>query len=164
VLEKEAMQNINSILDFYINGRNDSNYVILQEYIEGAEHGDTRILMLNGEAMGAYKRIPTAGDIRSNIHAGGMAQRHALTKEEKLLCKQVGPKLVADGLYFVGLDVINGKLIEINVCSPGGITRINKFNRTNLQKKVIDFAERVIRAKENAIERRLGFRKQIEDA
>ncbi|MBN1599298.1 MAG: hypothetical protein JW894_13470 [Bacteroidales bacterium] len=164
VLEKGAMQNINSLLDYYISGRSDGNYVILQEYVKGADKGDVRILMLNGEPIGAYKRVPAKGDMRSNIHAGGNAEKHALTKEEKNLCKRIGPKLVADGLFFVGLDVINGKLIEINVCSPGGIPRINTFNHSKLQKKIIDFTENLVHFKESAIDRRRNFRKLIENA
>lgn len=164
VIEKRAKQNINSLLDFYISGEVDGNYVIIQEFIEGAEEGDTRVLMLNGEAIGAYKRIPAQDDLRSNIKAGGSAKKHILTKEEKFICKKIGPKLVKDGLYFVGLDIINGKLIEVNVVSPGGITRINRFNRTNIQRKVIDFAEEVIRRKEEAINRKQAFKKLIDEA
>ena len=164
VLEKSALHNINSLLDFYISGTKEGNYVILQEFIEGAEEGDVRVLMLNGQPLGAYRRIPARDDIRSNIKAGGSARKHSLTKQEKIICKRIGPKLVADGLYFVGLDIINGKLIEINVCSPGGITRINTFNRTRLQKKVIDFLEEVISARETAIERKKQFKRMIDEA
>jgi len=164
VLEKSALHNINSLLDFYISGTKEGNYVILQEFIEGAEEGDVRVLMLNGQPLGAYRRIPARDDIRSNIKAGGSARKHTMTKKEKLICQRIGPKLVADGLYFVGLDIINGKLIEINVCSPGGITRINAFNRTRLQKKVIDFLEEVISARENAIERKKQFKRMIDEA
>jgi glutathione synthase len=164
VLEKDATQNINSLLDFYISGKRDGNYVIVQEFIEGAEEGDTRVLMLNGEAVGAYKRIPAQDDIRSNIKAGGSAQKHVLTKQEKYICKKIGPKLVSDGLYFVGLDIIKGKLIEVNVVSPGGITRINKFNRTKIQSKVIDFVENVVSQKEKAFHRKQSHKKLIENA
>lgn len=161
VVEKSALQNFRSLLDFYIS---DGNYIILQEYVEGAENGDVRILMLNGEPIGAMRRVPAANDIRSNIHAGGKEVKHSLTKEEKALCKALGPQLVRDGLYFVGLDVINGKLIEVNVLSPGGITRINKLNRTKLQKKVLDSVENVVSAKDLVVERKNSFRKVIEDA
>ncbi len=138
--------------------------MILQEYVEGANEGDVRILMLNGEPIGAMKRVPSGKDVRSNIHAGGQEVKHQLTKEEKALCKALGPQLVRDGLYLVGLDVINGKLIEVNVLSPGGITRINKLNRVKLQKNVLDFIENVVSARELVIERKNIFRKVIEDA
>lgn len=164
VLEKRALQNINSLLDFYITGKDENHYVILQEYVEGADQGDVRILMLNGEPIGSYKRIPAEGEVRANIKAGGSARKHTLTKEEKLICKVVGPRLVTDGLYFVGLDVIGGKLIEINVCSPGGITRINHFNRVKLQRKVLDFMEDVVYQKEGKIDRKRDLKKLIENA
>ncbi len=163
VVEKSAQQNFRSLLDFYIGGEQ-SNYVILQEYVEGAEHGDVRILMLNGEPIGAMKRVPSNKDIRSNISAGGREVKHHLIREEKELCKALGPQLVRDGLYLVGLDVINGKLIEVNVLSPGGITRINKLNRTKLQKPIMNFVENVVQAREVVIERKNAFRKAIEDA
>lgn len=163
VIEKSAPQNFRSLLDFYIGG-DQGNYVILQEYVEGAEHGDIRILMLNGEPIGAMRRVPSANEIRSNIHAGGLEVKHSLCKEEKLLCKAVGPQLVRDGLYLVGLDVINGKLIEVNVLSPGGITRINKLNRVKLQQTILDFIENVVSSRELVLERKKIFRQVIEDA
>jgi len=163
VVEKSATQNFRSLLDFYI-GSDQGNYVILQEYVEGAHLGDVRIMMLNGEPIGAMRRVPSEKDIRSNIHAGGKEAKHTLSKEEKRLCKALGPQLVRDGLYLVGLDVIGGKLIEVNVLSPGGITRINKLNRTKLQKHIIDFIENVVSARELVIERKNTFRKVIEDA
>lgn len=163
VIEKDARQNFRSLLDFYIGEQPRGNYVILQDYVEGAENGDVRVLMLNGEPIGAMRRIPAENDIRSNVHAGGNVVKHVLTKEEKNLCKHIGPKLVRDGLYFVGIDIINGKLIEVNVCSPGGIVRINKLNRVKLQQKVIDFIENIFTAKEIMRDRKQVFRKAIDD-
>ncbi|KMV31616.1 glutathione synthase [Photobacterium swingsii] len=162
LVEKSAKSSVKSLLDFYIG--DDHNYVILQDYIEGAEQGDVRIMMLNGEPIGAMRRVPAQGDVRSNIHAGGKEVKHVLTKQELRLCKHIGPKLVRDGLYFVGLDVINGKLVEVNVLSPGGITRINRLNRTKLQRDVLDFVESVVVAKEVSITRKNEFRKVIADA
>lgn len=164
VLEKKAAQSISSLLDFYINGNSQQKYVILQEYIEGADQGDVRILMLNGKPIGAMKRVPAKDDVRSNVHAGGTVLKHVLSKEEKKICELVGPRLVADGLYFVGLDVINGKLIEVNVLSPGGITRINKLNRVKLQEKVIDFVEDIVNIKEIALNKKLANRKTVQNA
>lgn len=164
VLEKSAMQNINSLLDFYIHGKDETNYVILQEFVEGAEYGDTRVLMLNGKPIGAYKRVPAKDDVRSNLKVGGSAQKHVLDKKEKYICKAIGKKLIHDGLYFVGLDIINGKLIEINVCSPGGITKINHFNRVKLQKTIMDFVENVVNTKSVALDRKLKYQKLIDEA
>ena len=164
MVEKQAQDSFRSLLDFYINNSKDGNYVILQEYVEGADKGDVRILMLNGEAIGAMKRVPAKGDVRSNVHAGGTVVKHVLSKTEKELCKLIGPKLVRDGLYFVGIDVINGKLIEVNVLSPGGIMRINKLNRVKLQTKIIDFIENVIDTKKHIHARKSEFAKAIDDA
>lgn len=164
LLETKASQSINSLLDFYINGQKEQKYVILQEYVEGADEGDVRIMMLNGKPIGAMKRIPSEGDARSNVNAGGSVAKHNLTKTEKKICEQVGPKLVADGLYFVGLDVINGKLIEVNVLSPGGLAYINKLNRTKLQQKILDFAEDVVATKEAALNRKLAHRLIVQNA
>ncbi len=167
LIEKRAMSNINSLLDFYITSSDGkSNYVILQDYIEGADQGDVRILMLNGEAVGAMKRVPGSDDHRSNVSAGGSVQKHSLSKVEKALCKQIGPKLVKDGLYFVGLDVIGGKLVEVNVMSPGGITYINKVykNKYKIEEKVIDFLESKVLDNLEAFNRRSRLRKTVEEA
>ncbi|MGB5405072.1 glutathione synthase [Robiginitalea sp.] len=165
LIEKSAMSNINSLLDFYItNGDGTSSYVILQEYIEGADKGDIRILLLNGEPIGAMRRIPGAEDHRSNVSAGGSVAKHTLTREEKALCKQIGPKLVNDGLYFVGIDVIGGKLVEVNVMSPGGITYMNKVYKTKIQAKVIDFIESRVLDQLQAFDRRSRLRKEVDDA
>lgn len=167
LIEKSAMSNINSLLDFYIsNSDGSSNYVILQDYIEGADQGDVRILLLNGEPIGAMRRIPGSDDHRSNVSAGGSIAKHILSKEEKDLCKQIGPKLVKDGLYFVGIDVIGGKLVEVNVMSPGGITYINKVYKpkVKVEERVIDFVESKVLDKLQKFDRRARLRKTVEDA
>tara|TARA_B110000285_G_scaffold10811_1_gene10725 strand:+ start:27 stop:1049 length:1023 start_codon:yes stop_codon:yes gene_type:complete len=144
VIEKSAMHNIKSLLDFYVNRtEGKSSYVIVQEYVEGADEGDVRVLMLNGEPIGALRRRPAKGDARSNISAGGSVEKYKLTAADKILCRKVGEKLVRDGIYYAGLDIIGGKLIEVNVMSPGTITDINKLNNTKIQKKIVDYLERV---------------------
>lgn len=149
VLERDAKSNISSLLDFYINTRTDqSNYVILQDYIEGAEHGDVRVIMLNGKAIGAYHRQPADGDIRANIQQGGTAHKYTLTEAQQRVCKKVGPRLAADGLYFVGLDMIGEKILEVNVMNPGGITNINKLSKVKLQRQVVDFYEEKVNERE----------------
>lgn len=165
LIEKSAMGNINSLLDFYISKSDgSSDYVILQEYIEGAEKGDVRILLLNGLPIGAMKRIPGEKDHRSNVTAGGRVEKHKLTKAEKILCEKIGPKLVKDGLYFVGIDVIGGKLVEVNVMSPGGITYINKVSKTRLQEKVVDFLESKVLEKNAAFIRMTNLKRAVDEA
>lgn len=145
VIEKSAMTNIRSLLDFYIHrDKETSSYVILQDYIEGAEEGDVRVLMLNGKPIGALRRRPVKGDVRSNISAGGSVEKYKLTKADKILCQKIGEKLVRDGIYYAGLDIINGKLVEVNVMSPGTIKDINKLNKVRLQEKIIDYLEQVV--------------------
>jgi len=165
LIEKSAMKNINSLLDFYLtNSDGSSNYVILQEYVEGAEKGDIRILLLNGEPIGAVRRVPDAKDHRSNLSVGGTYEKHSLTKHELNICKKIGPKLVKDGLYFVGIDVINGKLIEVNVMSPGGVVPVNKMNKTKVQRKVIDFIEEKVDDMLFKINRRSKLRSEVQDS
>ena len=133
--------NINSLIDFYIDSGTGNNFIILQEYVETKLKGDVRVIMLNGEQIGAMRRIPASDDHRSNVHAGGSCVTHDLDEQQMKLCKILGPKLVEDGLYLVGIDLMGGKLIEVNVCSPGGFAEINEGNNTNLEAKVIDFVE-----------------------
>lgn len=165
LIEKSAMGNINSLLDFYLqNAIGGSDYVILQEYIEGAEKGDVRILMLNGKPIASMCRVPGENDHRSNISAGGSIAKHKLTTVEKKLCAKIGPKLVKDGLYFVGIDVINGKLVEVNVMSPGGVTFMNKVYKTKIQEKVIDFIEEEITSKNEHQERKQSLKNAVRNA
>ena len=165
LIEKSAMGNINSLLDFYINkGDGNSDYVILQEYIEGADQGDVRVLILNGIPIGAMRRIPGDKDHRSNVSAGGTIAKHKLTKQEKILCEKIGPKLVKDGLFFVGIDVIGGKLVEVNVMSPGGITYMNKVYKTKLQEKVVNFMESKVLEREAAFRRKSSLKKLVDEA
>ncbi len=142
LIEKNMRKNLRSILEFYTN--KGKNYVILQEYIEGAEDGDVRVVMLNGEPIGAMRRIPAKDDIRSNIHAGGRAAKHKLTIKEISICKRIGKKLIEDGLFWAGLDIIRDKLIEVNVVSPGGIADIEQLTGEKLQCKVVDFFEKCL--------------------
>lgn len=151
VLEKNARENINSLLDFYIDDKGD-NYVILQEFIEGADEGDVRVLMLNGKYIGAYNRKPAEGELRANIQQGGTAHKYTLTDSQKRICKKIGGKLVRDGLFFVGLDMIGDKILEVNVLNPGGITNINKLEKLKLQRNVVDFIEEKVDEK---IEKRI---------
>lgn len=165
LIEKSAMGNINSLLDFYISKSDGgSDYVILQDYIEGADQGDVRILLLNGIPIGAMRRIPGEKDHRSNVSAGGSVAKHKLTAQEKTLCKKIGPKLVKDGLYFVGIDVIGGKLVEVNVMSPGGITYMNKVYKTRIQEKVVDFIESKVLERNAAFSRKSDLRRIVNEA
>ncbi len=164
VLEKSAKSNMNSLLDFYVGSGNNKNYVILQEYVEGADSGDVRILLLNGDPIGAMKRVPAKDEVRANVHAGGQVVKHAITKEEMEICRRIKPQLIKDGLHFVGIDIINGKLIEINVLSPGGIVNINRLNKTKLQKLVVDFIEEKVKESEAPIKQRMSYKEIVRNS
>lgn len=117
--------------------------IMVQEYLESAKtQGDVRILLLNGDILGAMRRLPKKGDFRTNVHAGGRVFKHEITAEEKKICKSLKKRLIRDGLYFVGIDIIGDKLVEINCVSPGGIPRINRLEGIHLEEKVIDFIEK----------------------
>jgi glutathione synthase len=160
IIEKSASKNIKSLLDFYVNNSTKdgkSQYVILQEYIPGAEKGDVRVFMLHGEPIGALRRVPSSGDVRSNISAGGTTEKHKLTKEEIVICRKIGVKLVRDGLYFVGLDLIGNKLVEVNVLSPGAMTEYNRLNKTKLQIKIIDYLEKIVKSRKKEFPNQLDI-------
>jgi len=144
-------ENLNSLLDFYL--RSDRPYprrepIMVQEYLEAVHtEGDVRIMMLNGKYLGSYRRVPHDNEFRANICAGGSAVAHQMTPMEERICSLIGERLVKDGLYFVGIDVIGGKLVEINCVSPGGLPRINILHGLQLEIPVIDFIEEQASAK-----------------
>ncbi len=142
-------ENLHSLINYYV--RAYETYarrepIMVQEYLTSVkQNGDIRILLLNGEIIGAMRRKPQKGDFRTNVHAGGEVFAHQVTVRERRICEIIKPKLIADGLYFVGIDLIADKLVEINCVSPGGIPRINQLNNDHLECKVIDFIERQVR-------------------
>jgi glutathione synthase len=138
-------ENLNSLIHFYTRASRpyaEREPIMVQEFLEAARtEGDVRILLLNGEILGAMRRVPDKDDFRSNVHAGGQVLQHVVTPGQKALCDTIRACLVRDGLYFVGIDVIGDKLIEVNCVSPGGIPRINALDNTRLEVRVIDFIE-----------------------
>jgi len=141
-------ENLNSLINFYVKAFKpypERDAIMVQEYLkEVKEKGDVRILMLNGEILGAMSRKSPEEGFRTNIHAGGLAFKHTITEKEKEICDIVGRRLVKDGLQFVGLDIIGERLIEINCVSPGGIPRINQLDNKKLEVPVIDFVEKKV--------------------
>ncbi|MCK1650743.1 glutathione synthase [Bradyrhizobium sp. 149] len=114
---------------------------VIQQFIPEVKHGDKRIILVNGEFAGAVNRVPAADDLRSNMVRGGAAQETELTPREREICAAVGPALRERGLLFVGIDVINGNLTEINVTSPTGIRAIAKLGGPDVAAKVWDVIE-----------------------
>jgi glutathione synthase len=105
---------------------------MVQAFLPDVAKGDKRIVLIDGEPAGAINRLPKSGEIRSNLAAGGSAHATELTPEERAICARLGPDLKRLGLMFVGIDVIAGRLTEINVTSPTGIVAIDRFNGSNI--------------------------------
>ena len=135
----EDDRNLNAIIEVSTNHGNKP--VMCQEYLPEARHGDKRILMLDGEAMGAILRVPQPKEHRSNIHVGGTVEKTELTEKEQHICDVVGPRLVEDGLYFVGLDVIGNRLTEVNVTSPTGIQEMSRLDGVDGPGQVMDWLQ-----------------------
>ena len=117
---------------------NSTEPLIAQEFLPEVINGDKRIILLDGEILGAINRIPKKGEIRSNMHVGGKAVATELSIDEIKICEQIGSTLKEHGQIFVGIDVIGGKLTEINVTSPTGLQELEKFESKNLASKVWD--------------------------
>ncbi|MBR0779251.1 glutathione synthase [Bradyrhizobium diazoefficiens] len=114
---------------------------VIQQFIPEVKHGDKRIILVDGEFAGAVNRVPAADDLRSNMVRGGAAKETELTAREREICATVGPALRERGLLFVGLDVINGNLTEINVTSPTGIRAIARLGGPDVAAKIWDVIE-----------------------
>ncbi|MFC7695940.1 glutathione synthase [Bradyrhizobium sp. GCM10028915] len=114
---------------------------VIQQFIPEVKHGDKRIILINGEFAGAVNRVPATDDLRSNMVRGGAAQETELTPREREICATVGPALRERGLLFVGIDVINGNLTEINVTSPTGIRAIARLGGPDVAAKLWDVIE-----------------------
>lgn len=104
---------------------------MVQKFLPKVADGDKRIVLVDGKIAGAINRLPKSGEIRSNLAAGGNAAKTELTAREEEICARLGPELERRGLLFVGIDVIDGRLTEINVTSPTGIVAIDSFNGTD---------------------------------
>jgi len=114
---------------------------MVQEYLPAVSVGDKRILLLDGEPLGAILRVPRSDDIRSNIHVGGHVTPTEITEREQEMIRAIAPRLRADGLVFVGLDVIGERLTEVNVTSPTGIQELGRFTGTRPSVRVIEWVE-----------------------
>ncbi len=132
-------RNTNSILEAATdNGR---KLIMGQRYLPEIRQGDKRIIVLDGQPLGAVLRIPLEYETRGNIHVGGKCVHAVLTPRDLEICAALAPLLKNDGLYFVGLDVIGSFLTEVNVTSPTGIQEINGLDNVRLESQVIDFVE-----------------------
>ena len=147
-------KNLNQILE----NLTAQGYIIAQQYLPAAKEGDVRVLLLNGKVLekdgkyGIIKRVTGKGDFRSNISQGAKPKSAELTNHIKDIVQIIAPKLIRDGLFFVGLDVVKDKLIEINVLSPGGVDGLQKIGVGNFSDVIVE-----------AIERKLEYKKYYSD-
>jgi glutathione synthase len=115
--------------------------LIAQKFLPAVAKGDKRVILVNGEPVGAINRVPQAGETRSNMHVGGRAEKVALTARDLEICARIGPTLRDHGQIFVGIDVIGDWLTEINVTSPTGIQELERFDGTNTAAKIWEVIE-----------------------
>jgi glutathione synthase len=112
--------------------------VMVQAFLPGVSGGDKRILLVDGEPLGAVNRVPSGGEFRSNLAVGGQPEATAITEAERSICAELAPALRSEGLFFVGIDVIDGRLSEINVTSPTGIREVERLGGIPLADQTIE--------------------------
>lgn len=145
-VRKDDLGNLNQMVEAVAQ----SGYIIAQEYLAGAAEGDTRLFMINGEPFrykgryAAFRRLRSGDDIRSNIHAGGKKAKAEIDSRALRIAEIVRPKLVADGIFIAGLDIVGDKLMEINLFSPGGLGSAQDFENVNFSVGVIQALERKV--------------------
>ncbi|KGJ03989.1 glutathione synthase [Paracoccus halophilus] len=132
--------NLSSLIETF--SANSREPVIVQKFLPAVAMGDKRIILVDGEPVGAINRIPVAGEARSNMHVGGRAEKIGLTEREREICATIAPVLREKGLLFTGIDVIDGWLTEINVTSPTGIQELERFDGVNAAGLIWDAIER----------------------
>jgi len=146
LVRKADIPNLNQMIDAVSR----DGFVIAQEYLTAAEQGDMRLFVMNGRPLrvkgryAAFRRVRSGGDMRSNIHAGGSKAAAEIDKNALHIADIVRPKLVQDGMFLVGLDIVGDKLMEINVFSPGGLGSAQQFEKTNFSAHVIEAIERKV--------------------
>lgn len=119
--------------------------ILAQEFLPAVSGGDKRVFMLDGEVFGAVRRMPSEGDFRANLHAGGVAQGADLDEADRAIAKAIAPVLRERGIVFAGIDVIAGKLIEVNVTSPTLVQELKRFSGLDLPKAFWDKVEAMVR-------------------
>ena len=146
LVRPDDIPNLNQMIDAVSR----DGFVICQEYLPAAAEGDKRLFIMNGRPLAvkgkyaAFRRVRSGGDMRSNIHAGGRLAEAEITTTDLQIAEIVRPKLVQDGMFLVGLDIVGDKLMEINVFSPGGLGSAQKFTKINFSKYVIQALDRKV--------------------
>ena len=127
---REDDKNLTSLHELFSNMS--SEPLIAQAFLPDVENGDKRIILVDGEPVGAINRVPKVGEVRSNMHVGGIAEAAKLSQRDREICSIIGPTLKSKGQVFVGIDVIGEYLTEINVTSPTGIQELERFDTVNI--------------------------------
>lgn len=158
LVRPEDMPNLNQMIEAVSR----DGYVVAQEYLPAAEKGDTRMFLMNGQPLeqdghyAAFRRVRRGGDMRSNVTAGGTVARAKVTKAMLEIAETIRPKLVMDGMFLVGLDIVGSKLMEVNVFSPGGLGVAEQFEG-------VDFCEIVMTSLERKAEYARNYRRSSDN-
>jgi glutathione synthase len=134
-------ENFGALMDTLLDGAAAPEPIIAQAYLPAIRAGDKRVILVEGEAVGALNRVPAEGDARANVHVGGVPQAIELDARDKEIAAQIGPTLKDMGIIFAGIDVIGGQLTEINVTSPTCIREIKAFGGPDIAVMILDAIE-----------------------
>jgi len=127
-------RNLNSLHELFAGINREP--LIAQKFLPDVAAGDKRVILIDGEAVGAINRVPAKGETRSNMHVGGRPEKIEMSERDREICARIGPLLREKGQIFVGIDVIGGFLTEINVTSPTGIQELERFDGINVAEKI----------------------------
>ena len=139
---REDDKNLTSLHELFSNMS--SEPLIAQAFLPDVKKGDKRIILVDGEPVGAINRVPKAGETRSNMHVGGKAEPAKLSQRDREICRSIGPILKNRGQVFVGIDVIGDYLTEINVTSPTGIQELERFDKVNIAEMIWHAVEKKV--------------------
>ena len=146
LVRKDDLSNLNQIVESLTR----DGFIVVQEYLAAAVEGDTRLFVMNGQPLrykgkyAAFRRVRAGDDMRSNVSAGGSIAKATIDDTALRIAEIVRPKLVADGMFLVGLDIVGDKLMEINVFSPGGLGSAQRFEKVNFAQAVLDALQRKV--------------------
>jgi glutathione synthase len=144
---RQGDENLTALLEMYESIQREP--VMIQRYLPEVRRGDKRIILVEGEPVGGVLRVPPEGEARANLHVGGQAVKTELTAREREICTAIGPTLRAQGLVFVGIDVIGDWITEINVTSPTGIQEIARLDGVDVAPNIWDAIEARLAARAN---------------
>jgi len=137
--------NLDSLLELFFS--KNSEPVMVQAFLPAVSEGDKRIVLIDGEPVGAINRRPKAGQVRSNLVVGGTAEATELSAADKKICERIGPELKRRGLVLTGIDVIGGRLTEVNVTSPTGLQALKRLSGIDATVKFWDVVESKLAAR-----------------